>query len=85
MYRPTDRNPADLETRLVKADTLQDYIWISGPEFLTNASLNNQTCHDAQETPTKADPEVRFDASVMKTEVKATAMLGTERFPRFSK
>ena len=84
-YVPTDRNPADLGTRSVKADTLQESIWINDPEFLTNASLTNQTYHEAQETPTKADPEVKFDASVMKTEVKATAMLGTERFSRFSK
>ena len=86
-YVPTDRNPADLGTCSVKADTLQDSTWIKGPKFLTNAtsSLTSQTCLEAQEVPTKADPEVKSDASVMKTKVKAAAMLGTERFSRFSK
>ncbi len=86
-YVPTDRNPADLGTPSVKADTLQDSIWIKGPEFLTNAtsSLTSQTCLEAQEVPTKADPEVKSDTSVMKTKVKAAAMLGTDRFSRFSK
>ena len=38
-----------------------------------------------QSKRTLSDPEVKFDASVMKTEVKATPTLGTERFSRFSK
>ena len=83
-YVPTDRNPADLETRSVTGDTLQDSVWINGPEFLPNTSLTNQTCHEDQEVPSKANPEVKFDASVMKAEVKATSILGTERFSRFS-
>ena len=85
-YVPTNCNPADLGTRSVDASLLQDSVWITGPQFLHDVSLQEdvQTCREAKEVCSTTDPEIRPEVIVKKTEVRTSGTLGTERFSKWS-
>ena len=83
---PTDLNPADLGTRSVDANALQDSVWISGPKFLQDSTQSEVIgTSNSVQVCTTDDPEVRPEVTVKKTEVQTTTALGAERFTRFSK
>ena len=82
-YIDTASNPADLATRGIAAENLIDSKWLSGPEFLREASsccppVTEVVALDAQ------DPEVRSEVAVHVTGVNTAPGLGSERFSRFS-
>lgn len=79
-YVNTNNNPADLATKAISAQNLQDTCWFSGPQFLLQ--------RDAQElTETfelvEPDSEIQPDISVLATKI-SVAQLSTCRFERFS-
>ena len=81
---PFHRNPADLATRSVDAQSLSSSMWHHGPTFLqhqeasvnTNASLASETAED--------DPEIRPVVQVLATRILPDKPLRTRRFSRFS-
>lgn len=83
---PTDLNPADLGTRSVDANALQDSLWINGPTFLRSSATSEaiQGSHDAHVCAAD-DPEVRKEVVAKKTGVHTISRLGADRFSRFSK
>ena len=82
-YVDTALNPADLATRGIAAENLNDSKWLSGPEFLKEASpsfppATEVVALDAQ------DPEVRSQVAAHVMNVNTALGLGSERFSRFS-
>ena len=83
-YINTASNPADLATRGVAPENLRDSKWLSGPDFLREASPNRAPTAETIPLDTQ-DPEVRREVTSHITGVKGAPTLGSERFSRFSK
>ena len=82
-YVPTDLNPADLATRSIEAEHLQDTIWHSGPKFLYSQDpfADTQPC-SLVATSVTDDPEAYPEVKTLSTQVQSS--LGTARFAKFS-
>lgn len=85
-YVPTQQNPADLATRCVNTQSLNESMRHSGPSFLHqhDDSLNVPSGCEAKQ-PTEANPEVRLFIQVLATQVPPNTALCTSHFSRFSK
>jgi hypothetical protein len=85
-YVPTHLNPADCATRSVKANELGSSMWLIGPKFLKEQSLDRDS---EQEQPvfewSTDDPEVRPAIKALVTKVQTNPTLETRRFTRFSR
>ncbi len=86
-YVATDRNPADLATRSVKACDLESSEWLTGPQFLQvksppDVQLELPIPDLAAENP-EIRPEIKTLSTHAKPEVKGN--LGASRFLRFSR
>jgi hypothetical protein len=82
---PTHLNPADCATRSVKANELDNSMWLSGPKFLR---YQDPRYHASEEYVVPEsftdDPEVSPEIKTLATEVQKSTAIGTSRFTRFS-
>ena len=78
-YIDTSKNPADLSTRRLNAESLVGSSWLTGPSFLRD---RNGTAEDEdEEIPlNEDDPEVRKDVVSVKTQASERRSLGADRF-----
>ena len=83
-YINTALNPADLATRGIAAENLKDSKWLSGPEFLKDATPSHTPVAEVVALDAQ-DPEVRSQVVAHITGVNETPGLGSERFSRFSR
>ena len=82
-YVDTRKNPADLSTRRLNAESLIGSSWLTGPSFLRDP--NGIAEDEEEEIPlNEDDPEVRKDAVSLKTQTSRRRSLGADRFSRFS-
>ncbi|KAK3721602.1 hypothetical protein QZH41_000137 [Actinostola sp. cb2023] len=82
-YIETSANPADLATREIKAEGLNDSAWLRGPEFLSQSQPVGPSTMTVDIS--ESDPEVRKHLDNYATKVTKTQGLGSDRFKRFSK
>ena len=82
-YIDTALNPADLATRGIAAENLKDSKWLSGPEFLREASPSCPPYTEVVALDVQ-DPEVRSEVAVHVTGVNTAPGLDSDRFSRFS-
>ncbi|KAK3738002.1 hypothetical protein QZH41_009629 [Actinostola sp. cb2023] len=82
-YIETSANPADLATRGIKAEGLNDSAWLRGPEFLSQSQPVGPSTMTVDIS--ESDPEVRKHLDNYATKVTKTQGLGSDRFKRFSK
>ena len=81
-YIDTSKNPADLSTRRLNAESLGS-TWLTGPSFLRDR--NGIVEDEEEEIPlNEDDPEVRKDIVSVKTQTSEHRSLGADRFSRFS-
>ena len=82
-YIDTSKNPADLSTRCLNAESLLGSSWLTGPSFLRD---QNRIAEDEEEEIplNEDDPEVCKDAVSLKTQTSERHSLGADRFLRFS-
>ena len=76
-------NPADLATRGIAAENLNDSKWLSGLEFLKEASPSFLPATEVVALDTQ-DPKVRSQVTVHVMSINTALGLGSERFSRFS-
>ena len=82
-YIDTSKNPADLSTRRLNAESLIGSSWLTGPSFLRDP--NGIAEDEEEEIPLNDDdPEVRKDAVSLKTQASKRRSLRADRFSRFS-
>ena len=82
-YIDTARNPADLATRCVTPEKVEESPWILGPEFLRNLQLQAQA--SLLKVPlNESDLEVKREVITCATATHSPQSLGCERFKRFS-
>ena len=82
-YIDTALNPADLATRGIAAENLNDSKWLSGAEFLKEASPSFSPATEVVALDAQ-DPEVRSQVTAHVMNVNTALGLGSERFSRFS-
>ena len=82
-YIDTALNPADLATPGIAAENLKDSKWLSGPEFLREASPSCPPYAEVVALDVQ-DPEVRSEVAVHVTGVNTAPGLDSDRFSRFS-
>ena len=80
----TASNPADIATRGIAAENLKDSKWLSGPEFLKDATPSHTPVAEVVALDAQ-DPEVRSQVVAHITGVNETPGLGSERYSRFSR
>ncbi len=86
-YVATDRNPADLATRSVKACDLESSEWLTGPQFLQVESPPDVQLELPIPDLAAEDPEIRPEIKTLSTHAKPEVKgnLGASRFLRFSR
>ena len=84
-YVPTHLNSADCATRSVKANELDNSMWLSGPKFLCDQDPHYDTSEEyvVPESFTD-DPKVRPEIKTLATKVQQSTEIGPSRFTRFS-
>ncbi|XP_063399006.1 uncharacterized protein LOC134683625 [Mytilus trossulus] len=83
----TENNPADIATRGINPAELSNSLWIKGPAFLYDISLENLDNGPHQLVDVDSDKEIRPEVQVAKTQTVAqnnVHRLGTHRFSKFS-
>ncbi|XP_063404237.1 uncharacterized protein LOC134687709 [Mytilus trossulus] len=83
----TENNPADIATRGINPAELSNSLWIKGPAFLYDISLENLDNGPHQLVDADSDKEIRPEVQVAKTQTVAqnnVHRLGTHRFSKFS-
>ncbi|XP_033119843.1 uncharacterized protein LOC117119135 [Anneissia japonica] len=85
-YISTNQNPADHPSRGLSPSELITSTWLTGPSFLWKSVAENVNCPMSERDflILSNDPEVRPDASIYHTEIKAPNSLGSQRFTKFS-
>lgn len=80
-YIHTERNPADIATRSITADKLQDSVWLLGPSVDTKSVDQSKDIFPLQEP--EMDGEIRPEIVNKKTLSDFKSALGSHRFERF--
>ncbi|XP_033728036.1 uncharacterized protein LOC117317344 [Pecten maximus] len=88
-YVSTEVNPADIATRSLDAESIQNSVWLLGPSFLLDAEDSHHFPEDCDKYPLvepDSDKEVRPYLSTMMTScTDSRTSLGSHRFEKFSK
>ncbi|XP_060573880.1 uncharacterized protein LOC132731684 [Ruditapes philippinarum] len=83
-YVSTQMNPADVGTRGIQADKLQESKWLNGPPDSIMFSDVEQQTIDFELIKPDEDKEVKKEVNVNLSVVKSFKHLGSQRFTRFS-
>lgn len=84
-YVSTTENPADQGTRQLPLEKIQDSLWLKGPQFLSDTQQPSDASKEAFTLVNpEEDKEIRPAVEVLKSTIKNSAVLGTQRFQKFS-
>lgn len=84
-YVSTEHNPADIATRSLSADKLQNSMWLSGPQYLSkqqHTEISDEEHFDLQNPD--CDKEIRPEVVTVNTLQVQRHSLGSHRFEKFS-